>query len=183
MASPSPLGLPSGCWRCDGAKVGPCSNQAALPSAPFAAAPEHPRMAQLVPPGTIFLWVECRHLLLGQAALQGKNKPSRGCRSQFVKHYKIFLEKKPKTTQNKPLAIWQVTLLPTVQSQGSKGVLCCPSWPAEPRAVPKGRLGSGCCTEEIPRKEIPKHQRKGCSHDIFWPIQKEKMSGISQENL
>lgn len=103
MASPSPLGLPPGCWRCDGAKVGPCSNQAALPSAPFAAAPEHPRMAQLVPPGTIFLWVECRHLLSGQAALQGKNKPSRGCSSQFVKHYKIFFEKNPKQHKINPL--------------------------------------------------------------------------------
>lgn len=46
-----------------------------------------------------------------------------------------------------------------------------------------GDLALPACSEEVPRKEIPKHQGKDCSHYIFWPIQKEKMSGISQENL
>lgn len=56
------------------------------------------------------------------------------------------------------------------------------------RVIPRGQCHRGdlalpACTEEVPRKEIPNHQRKDCSHDILWPIQKEKISGISQENL
>lgn len=50
------------------------------------------------------------------------------------------------------------------------------------RWMPRGKLGSAC-TEEVPKKEIPKHQRKDCFHDNFWLIQREKMSGISREYL